>query len=97
MGVLVLTDNNWLCVIIVLQINLEKIYQVVIPLATTRRFFLWNAVNFGASEEGKQQPNMLAGVFSSCSLMVLQDSSRVLMFSAATAELLLVLLSLRRF
>lgn len=38
MGVPVLTDNNWLCVIIVLQINLEKIYRVVIPLATTRRF-----------------------------------------------------------
>lgn len=40
---------------------------------------------------------MLADVCSSCSLIVLQDSSHVLMFSAVTAELLLVLLSLRSF
>lgn len=38
MAVLLLSDANWLCVLIILQINLEKVDLLVVPLVTTRRF-----------------------------------------------------------
>lgn len=37
-GVLRLSGSNWLCVVIALQINLEKVYLGVVPLVATRRF-----------------------------------------------------------